>query len=68
MSCVALHAIWAAAVAVMITRYRDEMQQDWDWPQMLFAVLKVQAVQMVLHGLYDVMLKKEMNFSGYWSP
>ncbi len=61
-SCVALHAIWAAAVAVMITRYRDEMQQDWDWPQMLFAVLKVQAVPMVLHGLYDVMLKKDMNF------
>jgi RsiW-degrading membrane proteinase PrsW (M82 family) len=62
-SCVGLHAIWAAAVAVMITRYRDEVQRDWDWPQMLFAVLKVQAVPMVLHGLYDVMLKKGMDFS-----
>jgi hypothetical protein len=47
----------------MITRFRDEVQRDWDWPQMLFAVLKVQAVPMVLHGLYDVMLKKDMDFS-----
>jgi hypothetical protein len=47
----------------MITRYRDEVQQDWDWLQMLLAVLKVQAVPMVLHGLYDVMLKKEMDGS-----
>jgi RsiW-degrading membrane proteinase PrsW (M82 family) len=59
-SCVALHAMWAAAVGIMIARCRDEMQQDWEWTDLLMAILKVQAVPMVLHGLYDVMLKKEL--------
>jgi RsiW-degrading membrane proteinase PrsW (M82 family) len=60
-SCVGLHAMWAAAVGIMIARCRDEMQQDWEWRDLAIAVLKVQAVPMVLHGLYDVMLKKEMS-------
>jgi RsiW-degrading membrane proteinase PrsW (M82 family) len=60
-SCVALHAMWAAAVGIMIARCRDEMQSDWEWSDLAIAVLKVQAVPMILHGLYDVMLKKEMD-------
>jgi RsiW-degrading membrane proteinase PrsW (M82 family) len=59
-SCVGLHAMWAAAVGIMIARCRDDMQKDWEWSDLAIAILKVQAVPMVLHGLYDVMLKKEM--------
>jgi RsiW-degrading membrane proteinase PrsW (M82 family) len=59
-SCVGLHAMWAAAVGIMIARCRDEMQSDWEWSDLAIAVLKVQAVPMLLHGLYDVLLKKEM--------
>ena len=59
-SCVGLHAMWAAAVGIMIARCRDDMQKDWEWSDLAIVVLKVQAVPMVLHGLYDVMLKKEM--------
>jgi RsiW-degrading membrane proteinase PrsW (M82 family) len=59
-SCVGLHAMWAAAVGIMIARCRDDMQKDWEWSDLVVAILKVQAVPMVLHGLYDVMLKKEM--------
>jgi RsiW-degrading membrane proteinase PrsW (M82 family) len=59
-SCVGLHGMWAAAVGIMIARCRDDMQKDWDWSDLAIAILKVQAVPMVLHGLYDVMLKKEM--------
>jgi RsiW-degrading membrane proteinase PrsW (M82 family) len=59
-SCVGLHAMWAAAVGIMIARCRDEMQRDWEWSDLAIAVLKVQAIPMVLHGLYDVLLKKEM--------
>ena len=59
-SSIGLHAMWAAAVGIMIARCRDDMQKDWEWSDLAIVVLKVQAVPMVLHGLYDVMLKKEM--------
>jgi RsiW-degrading membrane proteinase PrsW (M82 family) len=60
-SCAALHAMWASAVGIMIARCRDEMQRDWEWGDLAIAILKVQGVPMVLHGLYDVLLKKELN-------
>lgn len=62
-SCVGLHAMWAAAVGIMIARLRDDMQQDWGWGELIIAILKIQGVPMVLHGLYDVMLKKEMELA-----
>lgn len=60
-SCVALHAVWSAAVGVMIYGRRNQLKgrMDWgDWGKFLVMVL---GVPMVLHGLYDTMLKKEMN-------
>ena len=58
-SCVGLHGIWAAAVAITIFRRQDHFRfvssiYDWLW-QTLLAVI----VPMVLHGLYDTLLKQD---------
>ena len=60
-SCVALHAIWAGSAAIMIHQKQHWFQDSESWLDFLFRVLLVVAVPMVLHGLYDTLLKKEMN-------
>lgn len=62
-SCVALHAIWAAAVALLIWHNQDKFYAETDWSDFLLAVLMVQGVPMVLHGLYDTMLKRDMEIA-----
>ncbi|HVU88658.1 MAG TPA: PrsW family glutamic-type intramembrane protease [Pirellulales bacterium] len=60
-SCVALHAVWSASVALLIWNKASDFQSDSDWPDLVFEVLMVLAIPMVLHGLYDTMLKKDMD-------
>jgi len=60
-SCVGLHAIWTGAVSLMIWHNQEMLGADMDWGDWLLAVLRVQGVPMVLHGLYDTLLKREMN-------
>jgi RsiW-degrading membrane proteinase PrsW (M82 family) len=60
-SCVALHALWTASVGITIWRRQETIQGDIDWTAYSLAVLRMLAVPMVLHGLYDTLLKKEMN-------
>ena len=62
-SCVALHAIWTAAVAITLYRRQAEWQSADELYEHAFIVLKVIAVPMVLHGLYDTLLKQ--NYAGY---
>lgn len=59
-SCVGLHAIWGASVGIMVWRRRDWLQSDCEWGELWASLLYVLAVPMVLHGLYDTMLKKDM--------
>jgi len=60
-SCVALHATWSAAVGVSIYNNRGLFQgDDWDWGDFLLASLKVLGVPMLLHGLYDTLLKRDV--------
>ncbi len=59
-SCVTLHAVWTAAVGIMIWRYREELQDGDDWRYFVVTILKVLAVPMILHGLYDTALTKDM--------
>jgi RsiW-degrading membrane proteinase PrsW (M82 family) len=60
-SCVALHAIWAGSSAILVYEKQHWFQESESWLEFLFRVLLVVAVPMVLHGLYDTLLKKDMN-------
>lgn len=59
-SCVTLHAVWTYAVGIMIWRYRQELAEEEDWRYLALTLLKVLAVPMTLHGLYDTALTKDM--------
>jgi len=63
-SCVALHAIWSASVAVFIYQQRDLVESavgPWEWLNAAFTVV---IVSTFLHGLYDTMMKKEYVLGG----
>ena len=63
-SCVALHAIWSASVAVFIYQQRELVEaavSPWEWINAAFTVV---IVSTFLHGLYDTMMKKEMVIGG----
>jgi RsiW-degrading membrane proteinase PrsW (M82 family) len=60
-SCVALHALWSASVGITVWRRQEAIQGDSDWGEYSMAVLRILAVPMVLHGLYDTLLKKDMD-------
>jgi RsiW-degrading membrane proteinase PrsW (M82 family) len=60
-SCVALHALWCGSVGITLWRRQETIQGDLDWTGYSLAVLRILAVPMVLHGLYDTLLKKDMN-------
>jgi len=61
-SCVALHAVWTGATAALIYRRQQELRDVESWYEWFIPVLKILAVSMVLHGLYDTLLKREMEF------
>ena len=58
-SCVGLHAIWAAAVGIAIFRRQDPIRQIEKPAEWLLQALAVVIVPMVLHGLYDTLLKQQ---------
>jgi RsiW-degrading membrane proteinase PrsW (M82 family) len=60
-SCVALHAVWTGTIGIAINQRQDFLQWDPEqWWRLPLGVVWVIAVPMVLHGLYDTMLKKEL--------
>jgi RsiW-degrading membrane proteinase PrsW (M82 family) len=60
-SCVALHAIWTGSVAISINQRQSLIQEEQEhWPIYVLAVLWMIAIPMVLHGLYDTLLKKDL--------
>jgi RsiW-degrading membrane proteinase PrsW (M82 family) len=64
-SCVALHAIWSGSVAISINQRQYLLQEDHDdedWWMYGLAILQLIAIPMVLHGMYDTLLKKNMEF------
>jgi RsiW-degrading membrane proteinase PrsW (M82 family) len=58
-SCVALHATWTAAAAIMIWQNQAKLQTDTWYEWVLHLVLLV-SVPMTLHGLYDTLLKRDL--------
>jgi len=56
LSCVALHTMWAGSVGLLM--YRDQSHfNDVEWDDVLMFIVKYLSIAMVLHGLYDVLLK-----------
>jgi RsiW-degrading membrane proteinase PrsW (M82 family) len=60
-SCVALHAIWSASVGLTLDNRQEWMQREMSWFEFIPPVVAIVGIPMVLHGLYDTLLKKEMN-------
>lgn len=62
LSCVALHALWAGSIGITTQQNKEWLQVEVEsWYEYLIPVLRIVAVPMVLHGLYDTLLKKQMN-------
>jgi RsiW-degrading membrane proteinase PrsW (M82 family) len=62
-SCVALHAVWSGSVATALYHKREQIAQAGGVGGMLGYGLVYAFVPMLLHGLYDTMLKKEYNLA-----
>jgi RsiW-degrading membrane proteinase PrsW (M82 family) len=60
-SCVALHALWTGSAAITIHQRQRWFQEDMRWYDWIVRAIAVVAVPMVLHGLYDTLLKKDLN-------
>jgi len=58
-SCVSLHAVWSATVAILIWKRQDRihhLEKFYHWLPILFSTL---SSSMVIHGFYDTCLKKD---------
>jgi RsiW-degrading membrane proteinase PrsW (M82 family) len=61
LSCVALHAIWSGSVAILLYLKRDMFDRINGWGDWIGPTLFIIGIPMILHGLYDTCLKREMN-------
>lgn len=61
-SCVALHAIWSASAALFIHKYQAILQADFAWYEYIPRAMFLVGIPMILHGLYDTLLKRDLNF------
>jgi RsiW-degrading membrane proteinase PrsW (M82 family) len=60
-SCVALHALWTGSVAITLNQKQGLIQEDLPWYEYIPRLYLIVGIPMVLHGLYDTLLKKELN-------
>ncbi len=60
LSCVALHAIWAGSGALSLVRNQGEYEDIASASDFGLFALRILIVPMVLHGLYDTLLQKDM--------
>lgn len=58
LSCVSLHCLWSGSVALLMFGNQDYLDSDADWITFLFGVLQYVMIAMLLHGLYDTLLKQ----------
>ena len=59
LSCVVLHAMWAGAVGITIYRMQGDLNDSENGWTYCARVVWIVLVPMVLHGLYDTLLKKD---------
>jgi RsiW-degrading membrane proteinase PrsW (M82 family) len=60
-SCVALHATWSGAVGYTLHESRDRIRAPRRPIEWLVLLARLLFVPMVLHGLYDTLLKRDMD-------
>ncbi|MFO1020238.1 MAG: hypothetical protein U0903_06030 [Planctomycetales bacterium] len=59
-SCVALHGLWSGGVALLMYGNQDLLDAEPGWFSWLWNWLYYIAIAMVLHGLYDTLLKQHI--------
>jgi RsiW-degrading membrane proteinase PrsW (M82 family)/DNA-directed RNA polymerase subunit RPC12/RpoP len=60
-SCVALHALWTGSVAITLHQRQGLLNDAESWYEYIPRLYLIVGVPMILHGLYDTLLKKDMN-------
>jgi RsiW-degrading membrane proteinase PrsW (M82 family) len=60
-SCVALHALWTGSVAITLNQRQSLLQGAENWYDYVPRLYVIVGVPMILHGLYDTLLKKDLN-------
>lgn len=60
-SCVALHALFSGSVAILLVLMRDQVTEAESWPHAIAMVLLAILPTMILHGLFDTFLKRDMH-------
>jgi hypothetical protein len=56
-----LSTVFATRTFIVLLRHRAMLQGNTDWSDWFISLAKCLGVAMILHGLYDTMLKREMN-------
>lgn len=59
-SCVALHALWTGSVGITLEQNQHLLADLESWYDIIPPMIRIVAVPMILHGLYDTFLKKDM--------
>ncbi|MEI8380961.1 MAG: PrsW family glutamic-type intramembrane protease [Planctomycetota bacterium] len=64
-SCVTLHAVWASSVALLMYNNQDYLpgHADAGWDALLSFVVFYLGIAMILHGLYDTLLKQHLEIA-----
>ena len=63
MSCVALHAVWAASAGISMWKNQDKLSGAETIYDLAFNIIAILFVPMLLHGAYDTVLKKDMEIA-----
>jgi RsiW-degrading membrane proteinase PrsW (M82 family) len=61
LSCVALHAVWSGSAGITICMRQEYIQKEMPWYEFSVPAIRYVGVVMILHGLYDTFLKKDMH-------
>jgi hypothetical protein len=63
-----LHALWTGSVAINLHQKQALIQREMAWHEYIAPLFLIVGIPMLLHGLYDTLLKKEMNAAALASP
>jgi RsiW-degrading membrane proteinase PrsW (M82 family) len=62
LSCVALHAIWAASAGIVLCERRKALSEAKSFNDVRWAILRALAAPMILHAFYDTLLSFDQDF------